>query len=123
MGSWSSSVTDAYVDINAPINNPLGCKLFQADLTNPFTWDELLDYVEKNGKFSFSICTHTLEDISHPELTIYLLEKISNEGYIAVPSKYREMSNVEGIEYRGYIHHRWICNIRNNVFTLFPKIN
>jgi len=50
------------------------------------------------------------------------LSRISKEGYIAIPSKYVELSRIEG-PYRGYIHHRWIFVIRNGKFIGYPKLN
>jgi hypothetical protein len=51
------------------------------------------------------------------------LKEIKDQrGYIAFPSKYRELSRFEG-QYRGYIHHRWIFTIKNEVVYGFPKIN
>jgi hypothetical protein len=53
------------------------------------------------------------------------IQKIAKEGYVAVPSKYRELMRFENGNngYRGYIHHRWIFDIINNIFVGFPKIN
>lgn len=58
----------------------------------------------------------------NPKYVCEQIEKISKAGYIAVPSKYRELSRFEG-GYRGYIHHRWIFHMKNNIFIGFPKIN
>jgi hypothetical protein len=61
----------------------------------------------------------------NPVFVCEQIQKIAKEGYIAVPSKYRELSRFEcGYKgYRGYIHHRWIFDIIDNVFVGFPKIN
>ena len=98
-------------------------KQFNFDITNPDLWIDVLKFVEENGKFDFAICTHTLEDIMNPGFVSNQISKIAKEGYIAVPSKFRELSrNIDG-PYRGYIHHRYIFNIENEVFVAYPKIN
>jgi hypothetical protein len=123
MGGWSSPVVDCIIDFNDPINNS-EILHFKCDITNPSSWLEILNYVEKNGKFDFCICSHTLEDIMNPVFVCEQICKISKEGYIAVPSKYKELYRFESHHnYRGFIHHRWVFNIENNKFIGYPKIN
>ena len=121
---WSSPVIDCLIDFNDPI---IGLPFihFKCDITHPDSWTEILDYVKENGKFDFCICTHTLEDIMNPVYVSEQICKIANEGYIAVPSKHRELSRFEigNNGYRGYIHHRWIFNIENDTFVGYPKLN
>ena len=120
--NWCSSFCDAIVDFNTAQGLHENTRFFNMDITHPDSYSDLEDYVNKNGKFDFSICSHTLEDIMNPGFVIEKICKLSNEGYIAVPSKYREMSRFEG-RYRGYIHHRWIFDNHDGVFTGYPKIN
>jgi hypothetical protein len=122
VNSWSVSVADAYVDINYPEATSPGLRFFRIDITDPSTWHPILDFVKIHGKFSFSICSHTLEDIANPVLTIRLLEAVSNAGYIAFPSKYRELSYAESQKYRGHIHHRWIFSVYDDTLLMFPKL-
>jgi hypothetical protein len=98
---------------------------FKCDITHPDSWAEVLSYVEENGKYDFCICSHTLEDIMNPVYVAEQIQKIAKEGYVAVPSKYRELSRFEcgSTGYRGYIHHRWIFDMRDNIFIGYPKIN
>lgn len=120
---WSSPYIDAVVDFNDLYDNSVNIKHFKCDITHPDSWSELLNYVEKNGKFDFCICTHTLEDIMNPVYVSEQICKISKEGYISFPSKFRELSRFEG-NYRGYIHHRWIFKVKNNSeIVAYPKIN
>jgi len=125
MGGWSSKYVDAIVDFNDFPGNNQNIKHFTCDITHPDSWKEILLYVEKNGKFDFCICTHTLEDIMNPCYVSEQIQKIAKEGYVAVPSKYRELMRFENGSngYRGYIHHRWIFDICNNIFVGYPKIN
>jgi len=125
LGGWSSNYVDAVADFN-DVNDPENkIKHFKCDITHPDSWKEILEYVQENGKFDFCICTHTLEDIMNPAYVSEQIAKIAKEGYVAVPSKYRELSRFEiGTNgYRGYIHHRWIFDIVDNVFIGYPKIN
>ena len=128
MGGWSIPYIDAIVDSNPCVNTNANIRFFGFDITDPEQWGELLQYVCENGKFDFCICTHTLEDIMNPGFVCSQICKIAKEGYIAFPSKYRELSR--GLDnsvynYRGYIHHRWIFTVATETQTLiaFPKIN
>jgi hypothetical protein len=158
MGGWSEPYIDALVDFNEQKEDPILEKLeeseketkkrkplfFNCDITHPNSWTPILEYVKENGKFDFCICTHTLEDIMNPGFVCEQICKIAKEGYIAFPSKYRELCrNMDNQmhNYRGYIHHRWIFtvkkeeNIKNEEenqeenqckiqkLVAFPKIN
>lgn len=122
VGGWSKDVVQCIVDIQ-PASFDSSVKIFKCNITVDEEWEEVEKYVEEHGKFDFSICTHTLEDINNPLLVCQKLEKISNAGYIAVPSKYRELSYIESPTYRGHIHHRWIFDFVDGVFTGFPKLS
>jgi hypothetical protein len=119
---WSSNIIDAIMDFNDPVTHTNKIIQFKCDITHPDSWKDVLQYVKDNGKFDFCICTHTLEDIMNPIFVCEQIQKIANEGYIAFPSKYRELSRFEG-QYRGYIHHRWIFDASNNNIIAYPKIN
>jgi len=84
-------------------------------------WLPILDYVEKNGRFSFCNCTHTLEDLANPMLAMEMIPRIAEQGFIAVPSKYNELQRREGV-FRGTMHHRWIYNAENGRFIAYPKV-
>ena len=87
---WSypecKTVADA-VQVNKP-----DITQFKINLEGTSNYVELLNYVEKNKKFDFSICSHTLEDIFNPIDLINLLQKISTKGFIAIPSKFDEFT-------------------------------
>jgi len=121
LDGWSSHIVDAIMDINPPVVNT-SIKIFVANLNKHDDWKEILEYVKQNGKFSYAICSHTLEDIANPTLAMDMMPMIATDGYIAVPSKYREFSFIEG-KYRGYIHHRWIYDYKDGKFIGFPKLS
>ena len=130
MTGWSKDIIDALVDIQIP--EKTNTKTFKINISDEDEWKDLNEYVKTNGKFDFSICTHTLEDISNPKLVCKQLSKISKAGYIAIPSKYIELSRlndvgkeimIDGRSFKGFIHHRYIFNIQNGNFFAYPKLN
>jgi hypothetical protein len=96
---------------------------FQINLEDQSTWTKLLEYVFLNGKFDFSICSHTLEDIFNPLNLIILLTNISHRGFVAVPSKYDEFSFLFQNKYRGNAHHKQFFDIINDELIVFPKFS
>lgn len=123
LSGWSSNYVDCIIDFNDATDSKI--QHFKCDITHADSWKDILQYVETNGKFDFCICTHTLEDIMNPVFVSEQIQKIAREGYIAVPSKYRELSRFENgnSSYRGYIHHRWVFDYADNIFIGYPKIN
>lgn len=98
-----------------------GVKFFNFNIQNKDTWSELISYVEEHGKFDFSICSHTLEDVLAPVDLLNLLPKISKRGYIAVPSKYDEFSFLWNNKYRGNAHHKQIIDVKDDMICIYPK--
>jgi hypothetical protein len=96
---------------------------FKVDLEKKDTWSNIIEYVKNNGKFDFSICSHTLEDIFNPLDLIELLQIISNKGFIAIPSKYNEFTKLYGQKYRGNAHHKQFFDVRNNNLVIYPKFS
>jgi len=100
-----------------------GTTFFEVNLEDKNTWSELLSYVESNGKFDFSICSHTLEDVFNPLELIELLKKISKSGFVAIPSKYDEFLFLYENKYRGNAHHKQFFDMIDNELTVFPKFS
>ena len=119
---WSIEYITATLDINDCAHGEIN---FKGNMNSHYIWNEVLEYVNKHGKFDFCVCTHTLEDISNPKLVCDMIEKIAKEGFIAVPSKYAECHRSYSCEgpIRGAIHHRWIYNVENNNFIGYPKFS
>lgn len=116
---WIEKIRFATVDL---FDNPRSKLHFTGNISLPSTWFNILSYVEKNGKFDCCYISHTLEDISNPKMVCNFLGLVANRGFIAIPSKYIECKRLNNL-YRGYIHHRWIYNIENNIFKAYPKQN
>jgi hypothetical protein len=100
-----------------------GTTFFEVNIEDKNTWSELLSYVSLNGKFDFSICSHTLEDVFNPLELIKLLENISHSGFIAIPSKYDEFSFLYENKYRGNAHHKQFFEVIDDELIIFPKFS
>lgn len=98
-----------------------GVKFFDFNIQDKNTWIELLNYVEEHGKFDYSICSHTLEDVITPTDLLELLPKISKKGYIAIPSKYNEFMFLWDNKYRGNAHHKQIIDVKDDMICIYPK--
>lgn len=118
---WSHNSITASLDtfnIDVPgVHNFIGNILYDSG------WKDVEDWCLKNGKFDFSICSHTLEDVSNCIYLARKLEGISKRGVIITPSKYAELSRNQDGPYRGYTHHRWILNMDGDVIVAYPKLN
>lgn len=109
------------VDILTPVKQ--NTKHFSVNLCDENTFVDLLEHVRINGKFDFSVCSHTLEDLFNPVPVINLLRSISNRGTIAVPSKYNEFSYLFENKYLGNAHHKQILDVVDGKLTIFPKFS
>lgn len=121
-GSWNSylgSLITHTFDMHDP--GMPGVHWFQGSINSYEGWKPIFDYVEKNGKFDFVNCTHTLEDLAYPEAALRYMPQIAKAGFIAVPSKFWELERKR--IFRGAHHHRWIFDSRGGDLTLWPKVN
>jgi len=117
---WSSDVLSATFDMNSCAVAPVH---FTGNLNDSRSWDPVMRHVAEHGRFSYAICSHTLEDLAYPAMTLEMLPRIADAGYIAVPSRYLESLRPEG-PYRGFIHHRWVLDPdeAGQSLVLAPKI-
>ena len=119
VASWSYPECRYIVDITDNMHEDI--HTFKIDLQDSTQYIQLYDYIEKNGKFDFSICSHTIEDIQNPHEVILFLQKISKQGYISVPSKYNEFKKLYNNKYRGNCHHHSVFDIIDDTLVRFPK--
>lgn len=117
---WSADFADASFD-KMPSPHRLQ---FHGDLNRESDWQQVLNYVQKNGRFSYAICSHTLEDLANPEVTLLYLSLIADAGFIAVPSIQTELSKIENGPWTGFIHHRWLVDYDSDQqeMVFFPKL-
>ena len=116
--SWSSEVTDLVIDFRGDdTHNSL-----KADICSYRDWEKIFSYVHKNGKFDYAICTHTLEDLAYPFLSLECLPKIAKAGIITMPTINTELSNIESEDWIGYIHHRWFFTEQEGEMFVIPKL-
>jgi len=116
INSWSAPVVDTIVDINP------GAKTMIMDICVSGAWDKVLNLVDHHGKYDYAICTHILEDVYDPFVTLNMLPRIAKRGIITMPSIRTELSNVESSFYLGYIHHRWLFGAEDNEMLVIPKL-
>jgi hypothetical protein len=90
--------------------------IYQREMCEKTAWDAIAD-----NEYDFVVCTHTLEDLRDPDFVMSQINRVGKSGYIAVPSKYRELQFCRSYEYIGYPHHRWIFTIRDGEFQYMPK--
>ena len=123
-----------YADLQQP-QFPTDKKVFVVDISNSLTWNEIILWTKSHGKFEYSICSQTLEHVPNVNCALLFLSQISNQGFINVPSKYTELKkgvsySDEGLvrcnmsaHFRGFLPHRWIFTVKNDILWAFPKLN
>ena len=72
--SFANDFLDCIIDIRQP--QASAKNIFVGDMNFPEFWEPILEYVKVNGKWDYSICTHTLEDITSPVFVSRMNEKI-----------------------------------------------
>ena len=101
---WCRRFVTHYVDLY----DIEGAFTFKGNVNMHYVWENIVEHLD-GSKFDYAICTHMLEDVANPEMTLRYLPQIAKEGFISMPSKYTELTpNLHNI--RGSIHHRWIYN-------------
>jgi len=120
----ANSFAHGFLDAIGEIREPQADAKYKfiGDMNMPEFWEPILKHVEEHGKWDYAISTHTMEDIANPLFACRMMEKIAKAGIVVVPSKFRELARFSG-EQRGFMHHRWIFDVVDGVFTGFPKIN
>lgn len=127
--------TDFILDWNEPKccvdhnNNPYtkyGIEFIKGNLNKPSGWNLIIDYINKNGKFDFVLCTHTIEDLQDPTFVMEIMPQVSKAGYISVPSKESEIRrgyHATNPNFMGCGHHFWIYVNYKNKLIAIPKLN
>lgn len=114
----SSSFVDLVVDFNCETSD----KNLKIDICNEEEWPKLREIVDRDGKFDYAICTHTLEDIYNPVTALKWFPKIAKAGVITMPSKWEELYRGGTPNWLGYIHHKWIFVEHGGEMMLVPKM-
>lgn len=107
--AWAGAYVDAYLDIQGGT--------YQGDICYQATWDQFSD-----KEWDFVVCTHTLEDLRNPVIVLDNILRVAKAGFIAVPHKHSELSNIaEQRWWVGYCHHRWVFTFANDVLRFAAK--
>ncbi|CAE7257363.1 OS5_229L [Symbiodinium natans] len=113
---------------------PVQLMQFVGDVTDEHGggWKNLQAYVAAFGKFDFVVTSHVLEDLREPSTVVRLLPMIAKAGFVAVPSKFYELTYQDDTpdpdslglrrKYRGCIHHHWIYTVQNDTLLAVPKL-
>lgn len=118
---WSYPECKVFLDVVHP-NKP-DVIFHEIDLQNRKELDRFVEKIQLEGKFDYSICSHTIEDIFNPIDVLEFLPKISKRGYIAIPSKYDEFSKLYERKYRGNAHHKQFFDVINDELVIYPKFS
>ncbi len=83
-----------------------------------------------NKEFDFCLCTHTLEDLSNPELAINEMARVAKRGYIVTPSFGSDLvfSHVDFTDWLtgarrvpGAAHHKWLFYKKGKKMRIIAK--
>ena len=111
---WLGELITDTIDIFPIKRNKINSHVGDANLIS--TYEKFED-----NEFDFVNCTHTLEDLRSPDIAITEMKRIAKSGFIAVPNRHTEVSNLTkfspfgsrfslGGNHIGFAHHRWFFN-------------
>ena len=90
-GNWAGELVDVILDRKKPHFRGIKSRVIVGDVETSDGWEEIEKEVEREGPFDFSICTHILEDLHRPSFVVSKLSEVSKMGFIATPSKFRDL--------------------------------
>ena len=120
---WSYPEIKHVIDSIDTYQQKTDVSYFKINLEDTNQYEKILNYVDNNGLFDYSVCTHVIEDLFNPLDALNLLPKISKKGFIAVPSKYDEFLYLFENKFLGNAHHKQILDIRDNKIIFYPKFS
>ena len=116
---WTNTFADMIINFKSTNTSKSMC----LDICEEDSWQQLIAHVKEKGMYDYAICTHILEDVYNPFLTLKYLPKIAHRGAITTPYIINELSREqENIGYIGNIHHRWIFDVEDNKMLVIPKL-
>ncbi len=77
-----------------------------------------------DNEFDLVYCRHVLEDIHNPDFVLKELFRVAKNGYIETPSPIAETTrriDITNVNYRGYIHHRYLIWVNKDGINFLPK--
>ena len=113
-GPWCDEFVDVYVDKE----DVPGKNVIIGDIQADETWARIREFHP-----DFIICTHVLEDLRDPLYVLKNINELCCSGYISMPNKHTELSNIESMLYVGYCHHRYIFSLHDGVLFAFFKFS
>lgn len=117
---WAGNRVTHTVDINETSQQ---YHQFKGNICEEHVWSDILNYCKlENSKFDFAICTHTLEDILNPLFVIQKLSLVAKEGFIAMPSKWVDLTRNHHRPWKGWMHHRWVFDVIDGELVCVPKL-
>lgn len=117
---WAGTYITHTVDI---VDTAPQFQQFKGNICEESVWQKAIEYCElKNSKFDFAICTHTLEDILNPFFVAKKMSLIAKEGFVAMPSKWADLSRGPHHAWKGWMHHRWVFDVIDGTLVCVPKL-
>jgi len=117
------------VDVIHPEKAPYGTSKLKAD--NFIKLDITREKLPFNdNEFDICLCTHTLEDLSHPFLVLDEMSRVAKRGYIVTPSMGKDMvfSHFDITNWLtgprrmpGNAHHKWFFIKKRKKLQIIPK--
>ena len=117
---WLGNILTDALDFFCVDRGDLGVRSHVGDINKSSAFAGFAD-----KQFDFVTCTHTLEDVRDPGVAIREMQRIGKSGFVSVPNRHTELSNLRkykpfgkpwarGGYHVGFAHHRWVFHVRSS---------